>query len=149
MGNLIISNITHHKVTVFPFQNFQHHFKSVKSIPPQWSKIYENWIMSTGSNRQMSDEYHSYILVTREQVKIKGVGDLGFLKSTCCFPYITCYNKFSEFLLEQRNRRIESNFVLGEKRFHLHKEIIAAAAVHPLPLWRLKGTLILVYPLLI
>lgn len=94
--------------------------------------------MSTGSNKQMSVEYRSYILVTREQDKIKRVGDLGFLESTCGFSYITFYNKFSQFLLEQRkkqNKRIELNFILGEKRFHLHKEIIAAAAaVHPLPL---------------
>jgi hypothetical protein len=73
----------------------------------------------------------------REQVKIRDVGDFGFLKSTCGFSYITFYNKFCQLLLEQlkkQNRRIESNFILGEKRFHLHKEIVAAAAVHPLSL---------------
>lgn len=90
MGNLILNNITHHKIIAFPFQNLQHHIKPVKSLPPlNEAKMYANWIMSTGSNKQMSDEYHSYILVTREQVKIKDVGDLGFLNSTCGFSYIT------------------------------------------------------------
>lgn len=39
----------------------------------------------------MPEKYHSYILVTGEQVKIKGVGDLGFLKSTCGFSYIAFF----------------------------------------------------------
>jgi hypothetical protein len=38
--------------------------------------------MSTGSNMQMSDECHSYVILTRRGQN-KGFGDLGFLKSTC------------------------------------------------------------------